>query len=431
MYTSYIGKKFLQYYNEEYSKKYTAEEFFDEQMFPLFFDNEKYFMRVKNSPFDQLTTTGAKLKLYKTHEERIEANRKLKSKIYSKELAVHTFIGYGEMNTESSTSGQISNIDFNKGIEEFYSSWIGQGLAIKTGKFNILFDNKEVLLHIYRGWEHYRDVLNKIPALVKNQVNAWNTKWLLNNYRNNKIQLIPDGDLETKNSGVLITSTNWVELIFTLSKYFPNDILSFNSYEIGDKSNISLGFTTIYLKDINELYEFRDKYFINGNNSILSDTQIENLIPFYNFKSACTLGTIGLKSMEPKGLQEYIPKPKTDVKNPKDLDSKTYSIYKLWIIAMINDENTIKLSEELAKALLDHKKKNNRLTSIVKNDIEPIWNANNRQILIKSLSNLIEKDSDNREIYNNIVDAVMKDIPQDKLKLFLTLTNFKFNYNNS
>jgi len=53
MYTSYIGKKFLQYYKEEYNKpdSYTAEQFFDEIMFPLFFNDTRHLMHVTNSPF--------------------------------------------------------------------------------------------------------------------------------------------------------------------------------------------------------------------------------------------------------------------------------------------------------------------------------------------------------------------------------------------
>ncbi len=431
MYTSYIGKKFLQYYNEEYRKKYTAEEFFDIVMFPLFFDNEKYFMRVKNSPFDQLTTTGAKLKLYKNHEERIEANRKLKTKIYAKELAVHTFIGYGEMNTESSTSGQISNIDFNKGVEEFYCSWIGQGLAIKTGKINILFDNKEVLLHIYKGWEHYRDILNNTTELVKNQINTWNSKWLLNNFRKSNLLLFIDGDLETKGPNLLITSTNWVKLIFELSKNFSHDILIINSYEIGDKFNVSLGFLNIYLKDFKELYEIRDEFFLDGKNTILSDKQIEDLIPFYNFSSACQQGTLGLKSVEPRGLRKYLPKSTYKYSQGKEINIETeenYYLYKLWILAMLNKKELLHLSEELADILVKIQEDTDdadRGKTINQKMITDVFDSKSVKSFIDKMTEINKQLPSSSTLLKNVVMNVV-DMPRDNFPLFLTLIKFEY-----
>ena len=51
MYTSYIGLKFLDLYNNKTGNRFTAEEFFDREMYPLFFDDERHLMHVSNSPF--------------------------------------------------------------------------------------------------------------------------------------------------------------------------------------------------------------------------------------------------------------------------------------------------------------------------------------------------------------------------------------------
>jgi hypothetical protein len=53
MYTSYIGKKFLDAWNEREGKSLTAREFFDNVLFPLFFDDERHLLHVSNSPFFQ------------------------------------------------------------------------------------------------------------------------------------------------------------------------------------------------------------------------------------------------------------------------------------------------------------------------------------------------------------------------------------------
>jgi hypothetical protein len=53
MYTSYIGLKFLDHYNRRTGNNYTAEAFFDKEMYPLFFDDERHLMHVSNSPFFQ------------------------------------------------------------------------------------------------------------------------------------------------------------------------------------------------------------------------------------------------------------------------------------------------------------------------------------------------------------------------------------------
>ncbi|MER3329801.1 MAG: hypothetical protein RIF34_09515, partial [Candidatus Kapaibacterium sp.] len=109
MYTSYIGKKFLQYYNEKYSKIYTAEEFFDEQMLPVFFNDERHLMHVGNSPFFQKVST----KDHKTFETKTEVQHsKLKSKIDSNLVGGDIYVGYGSSDYSATTSGQLSEIEF-------------------------------------------------------------------------------------------------------------------------------------------------------------------------------------------------------------------------------------------------------------------------------------------------------------------------------
>ncbi len=75
------------------------------------------------------------------------------------------------------------------------------------------------------------------------------------------------------------------------------------------KTNTTLGFIKVYLPEIHRLYEFRDKFFIDGSQTILTDKEIESLETFYDkFEEVCQFGVIGLKSLEPKKLRLYLPK---------------------------------------------------------------------------------------------------------------------------
>src|SRR5690554_3242900 len=175
MYTSYIGKKFLDYYKEEYSKpeNYTAEQFFDEVMFPIFFDDERHLMSVKGSTFFQMNAIDGQRRkkefskgnknyqsVKKDPQFRLETKKKLDKKIQNKEFGVHTFVGYGEMTPDAYTSGQITSIDFDFKTDEFYYSWIGQGLSIGASGLSVLIEDKSILLHTFEGWKFYREFLN-------------------------------------------------------------------------------------------------------------------------------------------------------------------------------------------------------------------------------------------------------------------------------
>ncbi len=56
MYTSYIGKRFLKWYNERNGTNLTAEQYFNEIHFPLFYDNNRYLHSPGNTELFQLIT---------------------------------------------------------------------------------------------------------------------------------------------------------------------------------------------------------------------------------------------------------------------------------------------------------------------------------------------------------------------------------------
>src|SRR5690606_4872456 len=122
-----------------------------------------------------------------------------------------------------------------------------------------------------------------------------------------------------------------------------------NAFKFADM-NQTLGFVNIYLNEVNELYELRDKMLFDKKESILSDSDIGKFEPFYYFKDACTFGTIGLKALEPAKLREFMPKGSVKYAQGKEFKLKdeeshfNYKLFKIWIYAMLNKKEIIQLA---------------------------------------------------------------------------------------
>lgn len=432
MYTSYIGKKFLQYYNEEYSKKYTAEEFFDEQMLPVFFNDERHLMHVGNSPFFQKVST----KDQNTFETKTEVQHsKLKSKINSNLVGGDIYVGYGSSDYSATTSGQLSDIEFEIDSEEMYLSWIGQAMSIGVkGGTCILIDNKNILLSLFTGWEQYSKFIEQTPNLKDKQIETWNGNYiyLILNSAHNSINT-SEIDTAITLGKLAIQTLEWTKLIFLLSKVVKNQQVTVYSYSLS-QTNQTFGFLNIYLKDFNELYEIRDEFFLDGKNTILSDKQIEDLIPFYSFSSACLQGTLGLKSIEPRGLRNYLPKSTYKYSQGKEINIETkenYYLYKLWILAMLNKKELLHLSEELADILVkiqDNTDDADRGKTIKLKMITDVFDSKSIKSFIDKMTEINKQLPNSSTLLKNVVMNVV-DMPRDNFPLFLTL--IKFEYYNS
>lgn len=446
MYTSYIGKKFMEYYKEEYNKpdSYTAKEFFDEVMFPIFFDDERHLMSVKGSLFFQMNAIDGqrrKNKLLDGDENyqsvkkdpkfRLETKIQLHEKIKRKELGAHTFVGYGEMKPVAFTSGQITSIDFNFQTEEFYYSWIGQALAIGTSGFNILIDDKKILLHLFTGWVKYRDFMSQNPLLKENQINNWNGFWFSEAF-NKDIDFINYSiiEIQTQNNTSSIKSISWIKIIFVLTKNIKKDNLLIHVYSIGDKTNTTIGFVNILFREISTMYELRDMLFLDKKTTVLSDYQIERMLPIYSFKDACKKGTIGLKSIEPEGLRNYIPKGTLNNAKGKDIDIKkenNFFIYKLWIIAMLNKKELLDLSRQFAAvlhtAVKDMKRSNRSKTTDIQ-FVKELFDSRSPKHFIEQITELIDKN--NFDTLRKLVEEVSL-MPRDNFPYFVTLIKFEYN----
>ena len=446
MYTSYIGKKFLNYYNEKEGKNYSAKEFFNEVIFPLFFNDEKHFFNVANSSFFQsvpkkIIDKGVDKHLFKLTRFH---------KDIQNGASLTTLVGYAAQKVTAGTSGQVSSLPIKISKNEMYASWIGAGLSVAMGGgYSILIDIPEIMFGLFTGWVYYRKYLNQTSKLKGNQIDVWNSYWIVHflseNYDNkNPLNnfFISDPVVckaeKWKKLGFVEYNTNsWIKIICALAKHYPQKILTINAFKFSDL-NQTIGFINIFLPQIKKMYEFRDAVFINKEKSTLTDYQIEQLEPFFNFNIACKAGTIGLKAIEPKGLRKFLPSGSYKYSQGKELKVSennylTFLLYKLWVIAMLNRTELQELAEKLAKALLRNKidnKTNNRGKTIGKQEVKNLLDSRNVKYFIENLTEIMINQNSNMELFKEVVKEVLK-MTVDNFPLFITLIKFEYNYQKS
>ncbi|MEY4905617.1 MAG: hypothetical protein RLZZ292_3432, partial [Bacteroidota bacterium] len=431
MYTSYIGKKFLQLYREKEKKPddYSARQFFDEVLFPSFFDNEQHLMHVGNSPFFQKPKEeDVKLHGGKGKAQYQNLIREVEAGIPSGAI----FVGYAAKEITATSTGQLTSMKMDIDSEEIYASWIGEALGIGvSGGLVMLIDKSDILLTLFDGWKQYRKFIQQTPNLKDKQIETWNGQWLAHCFKDYFDPSDPLDNLNIETGEVLgklaIPTKSWSEVVFCLAWKYPNERLTTYAYNLS-QTNTTLGFIQLFLPEIQEMYELRDKIFISKDDVLLKDIEIAKLETFYNFRNACRMGTIGLKALEPAKLREFMPSgsvPYAQGKDYKFTDENSklnYSLYKLWIIAMLNKTELLQLATDTATALLDYDNKgkgDNRGKTDKTQDIKKVKDAKHIREFIEGLTNIISNT--NAEIFHQLVKQAYIDVAVDNFPLFITL----------
>ena len=434
MYTSYIGKKFLKIYNEKMNTDVSAEEFFDRIFFNLFFNDERHLIHVSNSPFFQ-KPKDEDVKKYGS--KALAQYNNLKVAMASDEPNMSIFVGYAAKDVAGTTSGQISDMQTSIDADEMYASWIGEALAIGvSGGFAMLLDEPDILWQLFCGWEYYRKYLNQTPNVKDKQIETWNGHWLSHWCRKFYNDLTPYKGFHivpTESMGNLAIPTKpWLEIIMALSKKYPNKVITAYSYNLS-QTNTTLGFINLYLPEVHSLFDFRDKLFFDGKQSILSDEEIESFNTYYTFKSACKLGVIGLKAIEPDKLRQYFPigsMPYAQGKEYKFNNEESYinyELYKIWIIAMINKTELLELATAVAKALIEFERTAEKGKTVYSNLSKEVRKSNKIEVFGQKLKEIMEYESSDNEVFRKaFVEAYY--IPKDSFPLFMTLIDFEYTY---
>lgn len=435
MITSNIGKIFLDAYNEKYGTSYDTRTFFLEQFYPLFFDQNKYMMTAGNSPLENPKLSWDDMikekKPFETPEQRKIRFEKLIKKIEESEADASIARGYASLDVAATTSGQVTDLKLPNSQEEIYTSWIGDALGIGVqGGFSILFSNKEILLDIYEGWKLYRTSLNETTMLKGNQINTWNGQWLSHYYDPREydadMPLAGYSPYNTNKDGIInIDTQTWTKILIGISKKYRNAQILGYIYSIG-QTNTTIGFIPFNLNQIRRPIHLYEKIFgmSNGKNAeSLWGTAI-------GFKTACTYGAVGIKAMEPKGLRDYVylkgDKVPKQPKTPKNEDEQiNFNVYKIWILAMLNNDELWEKSQELAELLNEASSdKDKSISTKRKNLVETMLNATNKKQFIAAAAEVVSfiaKIDEFKEIVKEI-----HGMPTDNVPYFLTLLRFQY-----
>jgi len=107
MYTSYIGNKFLKIYREKNNlpDDYTARQFFDEVLFPLFFDNDEHLMHVHGSSFFQKVSPKSLVEGKTKSQFQLE---RLHNDVDNNKISGSTYEGYAAGKITQPTSSQVT-----------------------------------------------------------------------------------------------------------------------------------------------------------------------------------------------------------------------------------------------------------------------------------------------------------------------------------
>ncbi len=133
----------------------------------------------------------------------------------------------------------------------------------------------------------------------------------------------------------------------------------------------------------------------------------------------------------PKGTVEY-----AQGKDFKFIDEHSkyiFSLYKLWIIAMLNKTELLQMAADVAKSLHSLEREqsdNNRGKTTQTQSSKELLESKSLKVFIDGLTENINEN--NAQTFKNVVDQVVK-MPSDNFPLFITLIRFEYSYqkNNS
>jgi hypothetical protein len=421
MYTSHIGKCFVQLSNEQKHTRLSAQEYFDTAFFPLFYDHAEYLYSPANTPLFQVITQK------KTHEAAARANAKqqLAQKIStfatSQTAPDMSFaIGYASADDLGTTSAQVTSLHLPLEAEDMYAAWIGAGFGIGVGKYSILFDKPEILSAIAEGWVLFREYVNERAELA-NKIDTWNSLWLKHRFSKYFVPNMPRAGF-TDMLASEMKRPNWIMLLRTLTERFPNEILTGYVYGFG-QTNTTVGFVRFVLPEMSQFWTA-----LFGDGSIEQETRLEKLFTtqFDIARAVERFGVIGLRALEPRDLEKFMPNGRNDLPKIKSDENSQFifTIYQTWIKAMLNDQEQFELAEKVANALYAYLQGASRGKTDRLRQVEELVKQRGREAFLAKWSELIEtsKDEGLSELGKELLVVLVqkKRIALDVIPLFFT-----------
>lgn len=427
MITATIGKIFLEAYNKKYETNYDAKSFFIDVYHPLFFDSNKYLQWVQNSPFVQMK--GKQKVETLTENERKEKLQDFISKVGACKIpdaSIAPGFPASEEKEYATTSGQVSNLNLSTSKDDIFYSWIGSSLGVGVqGGLSILFSDYQILLDLFEGWQLYRKVLTENEKLRGNQANTWNGQWLAHRYSKNYHEDQPMAEFnpfETSKDCISITTQSWTKVLIGISRHFSNPKIMGYVYNFG-QTNTTIGFIPFSLEHIRKPIQLYAKLFDaeEGNNA-------EDLWGTENgLRVCCQKGAIGVESMLPKGLKQYMKAEKDkSVKLPKYNENNiiNFHTYQIWLLAMLNNEELWTKSKDFAQTLQAFVSSDKKLSTKRSNQVMNILESTSKKAFLSALSEIASDIDSFSEIEENA--KVVHLMPNDNVPYYLTLIRFHY-----
>lgn len=427
MITATIGKIFLEAYNKKYGTNYDAKSFFIDVYHPLFFDSNKYLQWVQNSPFVQMK--GKQKVETLTENERKEKLQNFISKVEEcrvPDASIAPGFPASEEKEYATTSGQVSNLNLSTSNDDIFYSWIGSSLGVGVqGGLSILFSEPPILLDLFDGWKLYRKVLVENENLRGNQVNTWNGQWLAHLYSNNYHEDQPIADFnpfETSKDGMSVKTQSWTKVLIGISRHFSNPKIMGYVYNLG-QTNTTIGFIPFSLDHIRKPIQLYANLF-----GIEEGTKAEDLWGTENgLRVCCQKGAIGVESMLPKGLKQYMKADKDkSVKMPKYNENNiiNFHTYQIWLLAMLNNEELWTQSMEFAQLLHEFVSGDKKLSTKRSNQVKSILESSSKKAILSALGEIASDIESFSKIEENA--KIVHMMPNDNVPYYLTLIRFHY-----
>jgi hypothetical protein len=304
-------------------------------------------------------------------------------------------------------------------------SWIGGGfgVGVQSG-LSMFFDNKQILLDLFEGWQLYRDYLNLTPQLRGNQINTWNGQWLAHRYNKNtydeKNPTASFSPFDTTKDGMEIKTQSWTKVLLGISRNFPDSLETAYVYSLG-QTNITIGFIPFELPKIRMPYELYAKYFGTTDKGI-----VENLFgTAIGFTKACQMGAIGVNALEPKGFRDTLDKGVIPKYSDTDEEKKiNFNTYQIWLLAMLNNEQLWEQAQQIALTLSEYSKSSTKAKKDKSQEVSNLLISVNKKQFIDGLTTIVDgsQDVDNLSQIAEMINLM----PIDNVPYFLTLIRFQY-----
>lgn len=428
MYTSFIGLRFLDIYNRRNKTALSAAEFFDKEMFPVFFNDERHLMHVSNSPFFQtpsekdLRQSGLTKAAYQYQNLKRKVAQTVEIETERPDASI--YVGFAANGPDQTTAGQVTDLNWKITDDEMYASWIGNALAIRVeGSQCLLLDSEPVLWHLYEGWSMYRNYMAPVKTMEGRQIESWNGYWLAKGAL--------DRPASPPHKGSRLDTYPWVEVIARLLEWHPGEILPAYVFSLG-QTNTTYGFVNIHLPQIRRLYEaqFQIKKSFLSMKEDEHRTFWERYAPEFSLREVFLLGEIGLRGLRPKDYGKMMEEKFRTIKID-DKNRQTFLNIQIWIIAMLNNKSDLQelaaaLASELVAAESTGTAKQRGKTSDVA-ESKALFEAKGLTNFINALTDILEKRNIATEVCRSVVNQSVR-MPGEQFPLFKALLRFEYAY---